>query len=93
MIWDKRRMMLRVWAQCAARQIVKDDLKRRNMKPSRYAMREISIMAEQYLAAGNWERLEAEAFGRIMACPKLRAQYEAEGLKYEKAMARRKKAA
>jgi hypothetical protein len=93
MIFDKRRMMLRIWAMCEARQIVKARLKAENKQPSRYAAREISLMAEAYLADGNWERLEADALAKIMANPKLRAQYEAEGLRWEKAMARRKKAA
>ena len=63
------------------------------MKPSRIAAREISEMAQAYLAEGHWPRLEALALERIMACPKLRAGYERAGLRYEAAMARRKKAA
>jgi hypothetical protein len=76
-----------------ARQIGKDDLKRRNCRPSHYAQAEISRMAQQYLEAGNWQRLMAEALANIMASPRARLEYEAAGLKYEKAMARRKKAA
>jgi hypothetical protein len=49
-------------------------------------------MAQAYLAEGHWPRLEALALERIMACPKLRAGYERAGLRYEAAMARRKKA-
>jgi hypothetical protein len=73
-----------------ARQIIRDQLKRRNCKPSHYAQREISQMAQQYLVEeGNRKRLEAEALAKIMASPKLRADYEAEGRKYEAKMARR----
>jgi hypothetical protein len=81
--------MISVFAMRDGRQIVRDDLKRRNMKPSHYAQREISQMAQQYLQqAGNWSRLRDQALERIMASPKLRAEYEAEGLKYEAAMAK-----
>ena len=43
----------RVIAMQLARQAVKDELKRRNMKPSHYAQSEISKMAEQLLQSGS----------------------------------------
>jgi hypothetical protein len=90
MISDGRRFMLRVMAMQLARQAVKDDLKRRNCRPSYYASAEISKLAEQYLQAGHWAELEAEALQRIMASPSARAEYEKAGFKFEKAMARRR---
>jgi hypothetical protein len=72
-----------------AQQIVKDDLKRRNCKPSHYAQREITLMAQQYLR-GHWRELEAQALAKIMSSPKLRAEYEKEGQRYEAQMAKRK---
>jgi hypothetical protein len=72
-----------------ARQIVKDNLKRRNCKVTDYASREISKMAEQYLNEGHWAEPEAQALEKIMGCPKLRAEYEAYGRKLEAQMAKR----
>jgi hypothetical protein len=73
---------------CDARQIVKDQLKRRNVKPSRYAQREISLMAQHYLQAGNWPRLRDQALAKILGSPKLRREWDREGLKYEAQMAK-----
>jgi hypothetical protein len=87
---DRRSTMLSVWAMCEARALVKADLKRRNCKPSHYAQREISLMAQQYLQAGHWAEMRELALAKIMSSPRLRAEYEAEGLKYEAVMARRK---
>jgi hypothetical protein len=90
-IVDGRRFMVRVMAIRLARQIVKEDLKRRNCMPSHYAQAEISRMAQQYLETGNWQRLMAEALEKIMASPHARLEYLAAGEKYELAMARAKK--
>ena len=50
---DRQRFMRRVLAMRDARQIVLADLKRRNCQPSRYAMAEISKLAEQWLNEGH----------------------------------------
>jgi hypothetical protein len=67
--------MLRVSAVCEARQIVKDRPKAQGKQPSHYASAEISRMAQGYLE-GHWRELEAKALERIMASPRLRADYE-----------------
>jgi hypothetical protein len=87
---DRQRMMPRVLAIAEARQIIRDRLKAENKQPSRYASREISVMAEAYLAEGHWAELEAEALAKIMASPEPRAEYEAEGRKYEAKIAKRR---
>jgi hypothetical protein len=61
---DRRMMMLSVGAIADARQIIKNDLKRRNCKPSHYAQAEISKMALQYLQAGHWPVLRQQAFDK-----------------------------
>jgi hypothetical protein len=86
---DRQRSLRRVLALAEARQIIRDRLHAKNMKPSRIAAAEISRMAQQYLNEGHWPELEAQALGRIMASPSLRLQYEAAGRKYAAAMARR----
>jgi hypothetical protein len=81
--------MLRVWAMREARQIVRDDLKRRNCKPSHYAQAEISKMALQYLQAGHWPSLREQALKKIMATPALKAEWDREGQRYQALMSRR----
>jgi hypothetical protein len=90
---DGRIELLRVHAMCEARQIVKAQLKREGAKPSHYAQRELSLMAQQYLHAGHWPVMRDLALARIMATPVLRAQYEAAGERYEALMAKRRRAA
>jgi hypothetical protein len=90
---DQRKTMISVFVASAARQIVRDDLRRRNCKPSHYAQAEIYLMARQYLQAGHWAELEAQALAKIMGDAKLRLEYEKAGLRYEAQMARRKPAA
>jgi hypothetical protein len=85
--------MLKVWAVCDAMQIVRAWLKAQNHRLSEYAHREISEMPMRYLNEGNWQRLEARAYEKIMATPTLRADYEKAGAKYEAAMRRKTKAA
>ena len=86
---DRRQDLLRVWAMMDARQIVKNDLKRRNCKPSHYAMAEISKMALNYLNEGRWAEFKAQALEKIMSSPRLKAEWDREGLRYEAAMAKR----
>ena len=86
---DRRITILSVWAMMDARQIVKDNLKRRNCKPSHYAQREITQMALNYLNAGRWPELKALALAKIMSSPKLKAEWDREGLRYEAAMSKR----
>jgi hypothetical protein len=52
-------------------------------------MAEISRMALNYLNEGRWHELRQQAFEQIMASPKLRAEWDREGLRYEAAMAKR----
>jgi hypothetical protein len=80
--------MLKVWAMSDAMQIVRARLKAQNHRLSDYARREISGMAMRYLNEGNWQRLEARAYEKIMATPTLRADYEKAGAKYEAQMAK-----
>jgi hypothetical protein len=90
---DRRSTMLRVWVMQMARAEIKAQLKRRNCQPCHYAQREISLMAEQWLQAGHWRELREQALAQIMSSPRLKAEWDREGLKYEAAMARRKAAA
>jgi hypothetical protein len=83
--------MLSVFAMRDARQIVRDDLKRRNCKPSHYAQAEISRMALNYLNEGRWAEFKALALAKIMSSPKLKAEWDREGLRYETAMAKRQR--
>jgi hypothetical protein len=87
---DPRRFMLRAWALCEARRIVKARLKAQGLRPTHYASAEISKLAEGYFNEGHWRELEAQAYEKIMGSPRLRAEYEAEGEKYERQLARRK---
>jgi len=64
-IVDHRRTMISVFAMRDARQIIRDDLKRRNCKPSHYAQREICEMALRY-GRDHWRELEARALAKIM---------------------------
>ena len=66
--------MLRVWAMMDARQIIRDDLKRRNCRPSHYAQAEISKVALQYLNEGRWAEFKAQALAK--AYPLLRFMNE-----------------
>jgi hypothetical protein len=72
---DGRRDMLRVYAMSEARQAVKAQLKAANEKPSHYAQAEISRMAEQWLQAGHWQECHALALDKIMASPRLLAEW------------------
>jgi hypothetical protein len=74
-----------------ARQIIRDDLKRRNCRPSHYAQAEISKMALQYLNEGRWAEFKAQALAKIMSSPTLKAEWDREGLRYEAAMAKRQR--
>jgi hypothetical protein len=85
---DRQRMLRRVLAMAEARQIIRDRLHAKNMNPSRIAAAEISRMAQAWLNEGHWPELEAQALAKIMSRPELRARYEAEGLRYERQMAR-----
>jgi hypothetical protein len=67
--------MVRVSIMREARQIIRDQLRRKGHKPCHYAMREISLTALQY-AREHWAELEAQAFERIMSSPGLRAEWE-----------------
>jgi hypothetical protein len=89
-VCQPQRFWLRVFALCEARQIVKARLQAQGQRPTHYSRREISKLAEAYLAEGHWAELEAQAYERIMGSPQLRAEYEKEGEKYERQMARRK---
>jgi hypothetical protein len=86
---DPRRFMLRVFALCEARQIVKHRLKAEGKRPTHYAQREISVMAQAYLE-GHYAELEEKAYARIMASPRLRAEYEKEAAKHERQLAKRR---
>jgi hypothetical protein len=74
-----------------ARQIVRDQLKRRNMKPSHFCMAEISKMALNYLNDGHWQELRQQALAKIMSSPRLKAEWDREGRRYEAAMSKRKR--
>jgi hypothetical protein len=87
---DGRLFLLKVHAVVEARQVVRTDLKRRNEKPSHYAHAEIGRMALQYLNTGHWPEYKALAFAKIMATPRLRAEWDAEGLRYAALMAKRR---
>jgi hypothetical protein len=91
-IIDKRATWLRVWAMQEARSIVRDQLKRKNMKPSHFCQAEISKMALNYLNDGHWQELRQHAFERIMGEPRLKAEWIALGAKFEAQMAKRDRA-
>jgi hypothetical protein len=82
-------MMVHVSAFREAREQVKMALKRQGFVVSHYPAAQRSEFAKQLLAA-NREQMLAEARARIMASPRLQADWERACQKYEAAMARRK---
>jgi hypothetical protein len=90
-IVDQRQFMLHVSALFAAREQVKLRLKQEGFIVSQYKSSQITEFAKQLLDA-NRPRMLAEAKARIMGSPRLRADWEAYGRKYEAALAKRQAA-
>jgi hypothetical protein len=80
---DKRPFLIHVHAFLAARNAVKDRLKREGHIVSQYKASAITELAKQLLAA-NRERMLAEAKQRIMH----RAEYQRAGEKFERQLAK-----
>jgi hypothetical protein len=73
-------MALRVLALRSARQEIKRHLKAQGVKVALMSARDITLLAEQFLAA-HWEALMEEARAMVMSSPELRAMYEREQAK------------
>jgi hypothetical protein len=87
---DKRHDLLIVCAMSEARPVVLADLKRRNEKPSHWPQAAISRLCLEH-CKGRWPEFKALALARIMRTPRLRAEWDALGAKYEAQMAKRKR--
>jgi hypothetical protein len=85
---DRRPEMLILAAMSEARQVVKARLRRENCKPSHYASAEIGRMALRH-SQEHWPEFKALALARIMRTPRLKAEWDREGLRFEAAMAKR----
>jgi hypothetical protein len=87
-IHDGRQTLLESFAMFAARNHIKLQLKREGYVLSHYPSTKITAMANDYLEA-NRERLMEETQQRIINSVGLRAMWDAEGRKYERALAAR----
>jgi hypothetical protein len=87
---DKRQDLLVVAAMSEARPAVIARLRRENEKPSHWPGYAISKLCLQH-CQGRWPEFKALAMARIMRTPRLKAEWDREGMRYEAAMRKRKR--
>jgi hypothetical protein len=85
---DRRPEMLLIAAMSEARPAVIARLHRENEKPSHWPRYAISKLCLQH-CQGRWPEFKALAMARIMRTPRLKAEWDREGMRYEAAMAKR----
>jgi hypothetical protein len=85
---DRRHDLLIVAAMSEARPAVIARLRRDNEKPSHWPAYAISKLCLQH-CQGRWPEFKALALAKIMRTPKLKAEWDREGRKYEAQMAKR----